>query len=71
MDGQTIADTQSANVEVLPGTEVCSVTIMFVVESDLEAMAVKHRLREAVVGVKNVRMQFIMTNAPKRPTQDL
>lgn len=53
--------------DIKPGSQLCSINIMFAATSDDEALEVKKKVGEAVSGLDNVRVQFSMTTMPKRP----
>ena len=59
--------TKTQPQDIKPGSQLCSINIMFATMSDDEAMAVKKQVGEAVAGLENVRVQFSMTTMPKRP----
>lgn len=44
-----------------PKKEVCSITIMFPVESDEQALAIKSKIKEFVKDVEGVRFDFRIT----------
>ena len=48
------------------GSEVCSITIMFPVDSDEKAVETKAKIKEVVSDIENVRFDFRITALPMR-----
>jgi len=47
-----------------PKTEVCSITVMFPVTSDEQALAIKTKIAELVKEIEGVRFDFRITAMP-------
>ncbi len=47
--------------------EVCSIRIMFVVESDVQAIELKKKIAEVLADIPDVQTQFNISNMPMSP----
>ena len=70
MDANTTT-AQEKPQEIKPGMQVCNAHILFAVNNDDEALAIKRKLGEAIAGLANVRLQFSMTTLPTRPIPEM
>lgn len=56
-------------METTPNKQVCTVNVMFPVESDEQAIDVKKKIAEVLSEIPLVRIDFNLTQIPRKPPE--
>jgi len=54
-------------MESIPNKQICSIRIMFQVETDEQAVALKSKINAIVSDIEGVRFEFTLVPAPQNP----
>ena len=64
-----MSETNGKQTEIQPNPEICTLRIMFPVESDQKAIEIKRKIQDVLGDTTDVRIEFGIIQAPMRPPQ--
>ncbi len=63
-----MSETNEKQTETQPEQEICTMRIMFPVDSDEQAIACKKKIKAALSDIPDSRVEFSLMNMPVGPT---